>query len=82
MSAARTQVGKRNVESAYELTVVSPTFNERANVRALIAKLDAALAGIASLSILKVSSGAWRLWITKGISRSLAIAICEINSGL
>jgi dolichol-phosphate mannosyltransferase len=31
----------------FELTVVSPTFNERANVRPLIAKLDAALKGVA-----------------------------------
>lgn len=33
--------------SVFELTVVSPTFNERANVRPLIAKLDAALKGVA-----------------------------------
>ena len=32
---------------AVELTVVSPTFNEKANVRPLVAKLDAALRGIA-----------------------------------
>ncbi len=32
--------------SAYELTIVSPTFNERPNIRPLIAKLDAALRGI------------------------------------
>ena len=31
----------------YELTVVSPTFNERANIRPLIAQLDAALKGVA-----------------------------------
>lgn len=30
-----------------ELTVVSPTFNEKANVRPLVAKLDAALKGVA-----------------------------------
>lgn len=33
--------------SAFELTVVSPTFNERANIRPLVAKLDAALKGVA-----------------------------------
>jgi dolichol-phosphate mannosyltransferase len=33
--------------SIYELTIVSPTFNERANIRALVTKLDAALQGIA-----------------------------------
>jgi dolichol-phosphate mannosyltransferase len=32
---------------AVELTVVSPTFNEKANIRPLVAKLDAALKGIA-----------------------------------
>ena len=32
---------------AIELTVVSPTFNEKANIRPLVAKLDAALKGIA-----------------------------------
>jgi dolichol-phosphate mannosyltransferase len=32
---------------AVELTVVSPTFNERANIRPLVAKLDTALKGIA-----------------------------------
>ncbi len=31
----------------YELTVVSPTFNERPNIRPLVAMLDVALAGIA-----------------------------------
>ncbi len=31
----------------YELTIVSPTFNERANIRPLVAKLDAALGDIA-----------------------------------
>jgi dolichol-phosphate mannosyltransferase len=31
----------------FELTVVSPTFNERANIRPLVAKLDAALKGVA-----------------------------------
>ncbi len=31
----------------YELTVVSPTFNERPNIRPLVAKLDAALKGVA-----------------------------------
>jgi dolichol-phosphate mannosyltransferase len=31
----------------FELTVVSPTFNERPNIRPLVAKLDAALQGIA-----------------------------------
>jgi dolichol-phosphate mannosyltransferase len=31
----------------FELTIVSPTFNEQANVRPLIAKLDAALKGVA-----------------------------------
>ncbi len=31
----------------FELTVVSPTFNERPNIRPLVAKLDAALAGVA-----------------------------------
>jgi len=35
------------MSSVYELTIVSPTFNERANIRPLIAKLNAALAGIA-----------------------------------
>jgi dolichol-phosphate mannosyltransferase len=33
--------------SVYELTIVSPTFNERSNIRPLVAKLDAALRGIA-----------------------------------
>ena len=32
---------------AVELTVVSPTFNEKANIRPLVTKLDAALKGIA-----------------------------------
>jgi dolichol-phosphate mannosyltransferase len=32
---------------AVELTVVSPTFNEKANIRPLVAKLDAALRGVA-----------------------------------
>ncbi|MGZ3344278.1 MAG: glycosyltransferase [Caulobacteraceae bacterium] len=32
---------------AFELTVVSPTFNEKANIRPLVAKLDAALKGVA-----------------------------------
>jgi dolichol-phosphate mannosyltransferase len=32
---------------AFELTVVSPTFNEKPNVRPLVAKLDAALKGVA-----------------------------------
>ncbi len=31
----------------FELTVVSPTFNERPNIRPLVAKLDAALKGVA-----------------------------------
>ena len=31
----------------YQLTVVSPTFNEKANIRPLVAKLDAALKGVA-----------------------------------
>ncbi|MDB5460907.1 MAG: dolichol monophosphate mannose synthase [Caulobacteraceae bacterium] len=47
MAEDAAEVGRRSVQSAYELTIVSPTFNERANVRALIAKLDAALAGVA-----------------------------------
>jgi dolichol-phosphate mannosyltransferase len=41
------QGGSPGRPPAFELTVVSPTFNERANVRPLIAKLDAALAGVA-----------------------------------
>jgi dolichol-phosphate mannosyltransferase len=47
LAAVKAKVGGEKVETAYELTIVSPTFNERDNVRALIAKLDAALAGIA-----------------------------------
>ena len=47
MAAVKAEVRERSVESAYELTIVSPTFNERANVRALVAKLDAALPGVA-----------------------------------
>ncbi|MBV8594080.1 MAG: glycosyltransferase, partial [Caulobacteraceae bacterium] len=31
----------------HELTVVIPTFNERENVAVLVARLDAALAGVA-----------------------------------
>jgi dolichol-phosphate mannosyltransferase len=33
--------------SVFDLTIVSPTFNEKANIRPLVAKLDAALAGVA-----------------------------------
>jgi dolichol-phosphate mannosyltransferase len=47
LAADAAEVGGRKIRSAYELTIVSPTFNERANVRALIAKLDAALSGVA-----------------------------------
>jgi dolichol-phosphate mannosyltransferase len=38
---------RRGKAPAFELTVVSPTFNEKANIRPLVAKLDAALKGIA-----------------------------------
>jgi dolichol-phosphate mannosyltransferase len=38
---------RRPKAPAIELTVVSPTFNEKANVRPLVAKLDAALQGVA-----------------------------------
>ena len=34
-------------QGVYELTVVSPTFNERPNIRPLVAKLEAALQGVA-----------------------------------
>ena len=33
--------------SVFDLTIVSPTFNEKANIRPLVAKLDAALKGVA-----------------------------------
>ncbi len=39
--------GRQALVPTYELTIVSPTFNERANIRPLAAKLNAALAGIA-----------------------------------
>ena len=38
---------KRGKGQGYALTVVSPTFNEKANIRPLVAKLDAALKGVA-----------------------------------
>jgi dolichol-phosphate mannosyltransferase len=43
MGAARRPARAR----AVELTVVSPTFNEKLNIRPLVAKLDAALKGVA-----------------------------------
>jgi len=39
--------GDAAASAGLELTVVAPTFNERANVARLVAKLDAALAGVA-----------------------------------
>ena len=47
--AAITQPRPRRIKAppAVELTVVSPTFNEKANIRPLVAKLDAALKGVA-----------------------------------
>jgi len=38
---------KRGKGQSYALTIVSPTFNERVNIRPLVAKLDAALKGVA-----------------------------------
>ena len=38
---------RRGKGQGYALTVVSPTFNEKANIRPLVAKLDAALKGVA-----------------------------------
>ena len=37
---------RRGKGQGYALTVVSPTFNEKANIRPLVAKLDAALKGV------------------------------------
>ena len=49
--AKNTNLVARSAEAqgagVFELTIVSPTFNERANIRPLVAKLDAALKGIA-----------------------------------
>src|ERR1700744_3859667 len=49
ISTANTQARPRRIKAPppVELTIVSPTFNEKANVRPLVAKLDAALKGIA-----------------------------------
>lgn len=52
MAEDATSFGAPKVQSAgpapmFDLTVVSPTFNEKANIRPLIAKLDAALKGVA-----------------------------------
>ena len=54
MAADATTSGAPTVQGArpakgpvFDLTIVSPTFNEKANVRPLIAKLDAALKGVA-----------------------------------
>ncbi|QUD86154.1 glycosyltransferase [Phenylobacterium montanum] len=44
---AKTPASARAASASAELTVVAPTFNECANVEKLVAKLDAALAGIA-----------------------------------
>ena len=44
VSAARTASGTQT--GPVELAVVVPTYNERANVRPLIERLDAALAGV------------------------------------
>ncbi len=45
--SAPTPRARRIKAPAIELTVVSPTFNEKANIRPLVAKLDAALQGVA-----------------------------------
>jgi len=46
-SSAHTSGVKRGKAQGYALTVVSPTFNEKANIRPLVAQLDAALRGVA-----------------------------------
>lgn len=45
--AAKVQGARPAAGPVFDLTVVSPTFNEKANVRPLVAKLDAALKGVA-----------------------------------
>jgi len=45
--AARSRANKSPASAAIELTVVSPTFNERPNIRPLTAKLHQALDGVA-----------------------------------
>jgi dolichol-phosphate mannosyltransferase len=46
-TSAPTRPRRVKAPPAVELTVVSPTFNEKLNIRPLVAKLDAALKGIA-----------------------------------
>jgi dolichol-phosphate mannosyltransferase len=46
-TTAPTRPRRARTPPAVELTVVSPTFNEKANIRPLVAKLDAALKGVA-----------------------------------
>jgi dolichol-phosphate mannosyltransferase len=46
-TSAPTRPRRPKAPPAFELTVVSPTFNEKANIRPLVAKLDAALRGVA-----------------------------------
>jgi dolichol-phosphate mannosyltransferase len=46
-TSAPTRPRRPKAPPAVELTVVSPTFNEKANIRPLVAKLDAALRGVA-----------------------------------
>src|SRR6201999_215916 len=45
--AAATPAQASSYRAQFELTVVSPTFNEKPNIRSLVAKFEAALAGIA-----------------------------------
>ena len=45
--AAPAKARKASTRARVELTVVSPTFNEKPNIRPLVAKLDAALSGVA-----------------------------------
>jgi dolichol-phosphate mannosyltransferase len=46
-SAGPPSDGAATATRVFELTIVSPTFNERANIRPLVAKLDTALRGVA-----------------------------------
>src|SRR6201999_163070 len=45
--AAATPAQASSYRAQFELTVVSPTFNEKPNIRSLVAKFEAALKGIA-----------------------------------